>query len=121
MNSIPRPEDRTVLLRIQNSRKPDQIIHVVLDRSNGHFETQGLRDLFGVKEIRVETMDILRSLPEYAEVLSFLFESMSTAQDLNLPFGYQNEFEFGDARYTLYDEGDYRVLKKVGEEEEGRH
>lgn len=103
------------LLKIQNSRKPDQIINLVLDSPDGHFVTEGLKSLFNVKEIRIESRDLLQSLPEYAEVLAFLLETMSAAQDFNLPYAYQNEFEFKDRRYTIYTEGDYRVLKRVDE------
>jgi len=107
--------DDTVLLTLQNKAKPDQIIYLVLDKSNGYFRTKGLKDLFGVEEIRVESNDLLESLPEYAGVLSFLFETMSAAEDLRLPYGYQNEFEFGNTSYTLLEEGGYRVLKREGE------
>jgi len=114
--NITRMEGSTdVLLKIQNSRKPDQIINLVLDSPDGHFVTEGLKSLFNVKEIRIESRDLLQSLPEYAEVLAFLLETMSAAQDFNLPYAYQNEFEFKDRRYTIYTEGDYRVLKRVDE------
>jgi hypothetical protein len=113
MNGTLSEESRPVLLQIQNSKKPDQMIRLVMDRSNGHFETEGLKDLFGVKEIRIETGDVLGSLVEYAGVLSFLLEAMSAAQDLNLPFAYENEFELQGVKYTLYNKGDYRVLQRV--------
>ncbi len=105
--------DRVVLLKIQNSNKPDQMIELVMDRSNSHFVTEGLKKLFGIKEIWIESEDLLQKLPDYAEVLSFLLSAMSAAEDFRLPFAYQNEFEFHGARYTLYEKGDYRVLRKI--------
>ena len=113
MNSATTPEDSAVLLKIQNSSKPDQLINVVLDRAKNHFKTEGLKALFGVKEICVDSGDFLRSLPEYAQVLSFLLETMSAAQELHLPYGYQNEFSVDSTRYSLLDEGEYRVLKRL--------
>lgn len=113
MNVSSIPEDATVLLKIQNSSKPDQLINVVWDRERNEFKTEGLKDLFGVKEIRIDSGDFLQSLQEYGQVLSFLLETMSAAQDLHLPYGYQNEFTVEDVRYSLLDEGDYRVLKRI--------
>ena len=77
-----------------------------------------MRDLFGVKEIRIESKNLLRSLERYSHVLSFLLETMSAAKDYNLPYAYQNEFEFGSDKYTLHEEGEYRVLRKIGEDME---
>jgi hypothetical protein len=114
MNDVPLVQDRAVLLTIQNSTKPEQVIYLVYDRSKEHFETEGLRGLFGVKEIKVDRMAALASLEEYAKVLSFLLETMSAALDLKLPYGYQNEFDFNGARYSIYEEGDYRFLKRLG-------
>jgi hypothetical protein len=106
-------EDQNILLSIQNSKKPEQLIYLVLDDSREHLETQGLQNFFGVKEIRLDTKDVLDSLEEYAAVLSFILESISTAGNLGLPYSYQNEFEFGGARYSLYDAGEHRILKKL--------
>jgi hypothetical protein len=106
-------DGRTILLTLQNKSKPDQIVYLMVDRETGIFETQGLRDLFGMQEIRLGGEAILPGLPEYAQVLSFLFDTMSTAQDLNLPYHYQEEFTFEDTRYMLYQEGDHRVLKRM--------
>jgi hypothetical protein len=113
MNGAWNGEERPVILQIQNSKKPEQVIQLVMDTTNAHLETVGLKALFGVKEIRLETMDVLASLPEYAEVLSFLLEAMSAALDLNLPFVYQSTFDFHDAKYTIHDERDLSVLKRV--------
>jgi len=116
MDNVDESEDKLVLLKIQNSKKTDQMIELVWDKYANQFRTEGLRTLFGVNEIRIESKNVLESLERYSYVLSFLFETMSTAEDLNLPYGYQNEFEFGNERYSLYKEGEYRVLKLVGEE-----
>jgi len=111
-------EDRIILLQIQNNQKPYEMIHLVWDKKRNSFETEGLRDLFSVKEIRIESKDLLRSLERYGHVLSFLLETMSAAEDYNLPYAYQNEFELGNEKYTLHEEGEYRILKKLGEEED---
>lgn len=111
-------EDRITLLQIQNSQKPLEVIHLMWDKKRNSFETEGLKDLFGVKEIRIESKNLLRSLERYSHVLSFLLETMSAAEDYNLPYAYQNEFEFGNEKYTLHEEGEYRVLKKLGEEQD---
>lgn len=113
MNPGEKSDNETVVITLQNNRKPDQIIYLVMNEANGHFETRGLNGLFGVQEIRLEGDDILPALPEYAQVLSFLFDTMSTAQDLNLPYTYQSEFTFGSKNYTLSEEEDHRVLRSV--------
>lgn len=105
------PPDAT-LLRVHNTRKPDQVVSVAMDPSSGQLQTQGLHELFGIKEIRFETRDIVENLQEIAQILSFLLESMSEAEDLGLPYGYGDEFEFFGIPYTLYEEGDVRVLRR---------
>jgi len=107
------PEHQDVLLTIQNNKNPDQGIFLVIDESREHLITQGLQALFGLKEIRMATQDVVQSLHEYAQVLSFILETISTAEELGLPYSYQNEFQFGDAAYTLYEEGGHRFLKKL--------
>jgi hypothetical protein len=111
-------EDKKVLLQIQNSHKPFEVIHLVWDQRNNSFQTEGLKELFGVKEIRIESKGLLSSLERYGHVLSFLLETMSAAEDYHLPYAYQNEFEFGNEKYTLHEKGDYRVLKQIGGEDE---
>lgn len=104
------PDDPNVLLKIQNSRKPDQVVYLILDKEKGQFRTEGLKSNFGVKDIRIIERDLLSALEEYAQVLTFLLETMSEAQNLRLPYAYQDEFELNGVRYTLYDEGDHKVL-----------
>ncbi|MFZ2448305.1 MAG: hypothetical protein WAW37_18250 [Syntrophobacteraceae bacterium] len=105
--------DNVVFLQIQNSKKPEQIISLVLDEATGHFETQGLRANFGVEEVWVERDEFLQGMDEYAQVLSFLLETMSAAQDLNLPYGYLDRFEYKGQGYSLFRENRHRVLKKL--------
>jgi hypothetical protein len=107
------PDDPDVLLSIQNNKHPEQVVYLVLDESHEHLETQGLKALFGLKEIRLDTQAVIESLQEYGQVLSHIVETIATGNDLGLPYGYQNEFQFGNARFTLYEEGDHRLLKKV--------
>jgi hypothetical protein len=107
------PDDLGVLLTIENNRNPEQVIYLVIDDSREHLETQGLQRFFGLKEIRLDTQEVLESLHEYAAVLSHILDTISTARDLNLPYRYQDQFKLGDSSYTLYEEGEYRSLKKV--------
>lgn len=116
MDAETQQQDRKTLMQIQNRQKPDQVIYLVWDRANNSFETTGLRELFNVKEIRIESDDMMQSMERYGHVLSFLFETMSTAKELNLPYGYQSQFEFGNEKYSLRDAGDYRILKQIEEE-----
>lgn len=109
-------EDKKTLLQIHNRQRPDQVIYLVWDQANNAFETTGLRDLFHVKEIRIESQDLMQSLERYGHVLSFLLETMSTAKELNLPYSYQSQFEFGDEKYSLRDAGNYRVLRQMDDE-----
>jgi hypothetical protein len=54
-------------------------------------------------------------MEEYAMLLSFLLETMSAAQDLNLPYSYMENFEHKGQRYTLIVRDGHRVLKKKGQ------
>ncbi len=107
------PDQQNVLMTIQNSKRPDQLIYVVRDEAAGGFRTEGLKELFSVKEIRIDFQEMMFSVPEYGEVLSFLVETMSAARDLNLPYAYENEFTFRNMRFTLHADGDYRVLHRA--------
>ena len=42
MFDMPNTEN-AVFLQIQNSKRPDQIINLVISDSEGHFETRGLK------------------------------------------------------------------------------
>jgi hypothetical protein len=101
-----------VFLQIQNSKKPDQIISVVMSDSEAHFETRGLRGFFGLDEISIERTEFLLGMEEYATLLSFLLETMSAAQDLNLPYSYIDDFEYKGMRYSLTRQNGYRVLSR---------
>jgi hypothetical protein len=101
-----------LILQIQNSKKPDQILDIILDEENGHFETRGLRALFGIEEIWIERMEFMEGMDEFALVISFLLETMSAAQDLNLPYGYQDKFEYKGQYYTLFRRNGHRVLTR---------
>jgi len=100
-----------VILQVQNSRKPEQIISVALDEGSGHFETQGLRVLFGLEEVWIERTEFMEWMDEFASVVSFLLETMSAAQDLNLPYGYRDKFEYKGHQYTLFSINGHRELK----------
>lgn len=108
-------QSANLFLQIQNSKKPDQIINLVLNQQSSppHFETEGLRGLFGVEEVWIDRTEFLQWMEEYATVLSFLFETMSEAQDLNLPYGYQDEFEYRGQVYSLLQKDGFRELKKL--------
>jgi hypothetical protein len=113
MNKTLSLEDQDVLLSIQNTKNPAQGILLVIDESRKYLETQGLRTLFGLKEIRLNTQVVLEDLHQYAQVLTFILDTITTADELGLPYSYQNEFQFDDVDYTLYEEGEYRSLKKA--------
>ena len=107
--------DKAVFLQIQNSKKPDQVISVIMSDSDAHFKTRGLKGLFDLDEIWIERNEFLVSMEEYAILLSFLLETMSAAQDLNLPYSYMEDFEHKGQRYSLIGREGHRVLKKKGQ------
>ena len=107
--------DNAVFLQIQNSKKPEQIISVIMSDPDAHFETRGLKGLFDLDEIWIERNEFLVSMEEYAMLLSFLLETMSEAQDLNLPYSYMEDFEYKGQRYSLIRQDGHRVLKKKGQ------
>ena len=45
-------------------------------------------------------------------MLTFILDTIATADELGLPYSYQNEFQFGDVNYTLYEDGEYRSAEK---------
>lgn len=115
MNKTLSLDDQNVLMSIQNSKNPAQGILLVIDESREYLQTQGLTTLFGLKEIRLNTQQVVQDLHEYAQVLTFILDTIATADELGLPYSYQDEFQVGNVDYTLYEEGDFRSLKKVEE------
>ena len=105
--------DKAVFLQIQNSKKPDQIISLIMSDSEDHFETRGLKGFFGLDEIWIERDEFFLSMEEYAMLLSYLLETMSDAQELNLPYNYLEEFEVKGRRYLLIGQDGHRVLTKT--------
>jgi hypothetical protein len=101
-----------VFLQIQNSKKPDQIISVIMSDSDAHFETRGLKGFFDLDEIWIDRNEFLMSMEEYAMLLSFLLETMSEAQELNLPYSYMEDFEYRGQQYSLLSQDGHRVLKR---------
>ncbi len=101
----------TPLLRIQNSKNPTQVVELNWDDEEKMFVTRGLRDLFGAREIKISSGDLLPHLEEYAHVIGSILEAMSTAEDLHLPFGYKSPFRLGGHEYELVEEGEYTVLR----------
>jgi hypothetical protein len=45
-------------------------------------------------------------------VVSYLLERIATADDLNLPFRYEPEFEVGDSRFILQESEDFMMLER---------
>ncbi len=105
--------DNAVFLQIQNSKRPDQVISLIMSDSDGHFETRGLKGHFGVDEIWIDRSEFLVSMEEYAMLLSYLLETMSSAQELNLPYSYMENFEFKGRRYSFIGQNGHRVLSKT--------
>jgi hypothetical protein len=102
-----------VFLQILNSKRPDQIVNLIMSDSEGHFETRGLKGFFGLDEIWIDRNEFLVAMEEYAMLLSYLLETMSAAQELNLPYAYMEDFEFKGRRYSLIRQNGHRVLSKA--------
>lgn len=113
MQETTAPDEQNVLMTIQNNRNPSQVIYLVFDGTHRYLQTNGLREIFGLKEILLETSDVVQDVQEYAALLGRIMEMISAAEDLHLPFRYQEEFEFNGQHYTLEEQGEFRVLKKV--------
>ncbi len=103
-------EKSRTLIRLQNQRKPDQVVEVNWNEKSGFFETQGLKSLFDVDEVRVDAGELLSNIEEYAWALYWLLESMSVADDLGIPFVYEEHFSVGSTGYTLQRDSEGYVL-----------
>ncbi len=93
-------------------RRQGATVLIVEREADAHFETRGLSGLFDLDEIWIGRNEFLVSMEEYAILLSYLLETMSEAQDLNLPYSYMEDFEYKGQRYSLIRQDGHRVLKK---------
>ena len=109
------PSGPEPLLTIRNSRRPEQVIDLLPEAGGGAFVTRGLMPLFHVPEVRIEAAELGAALPDYAQVLAFLLETMSMAEDMGLPYAYQRDFEHGGARWRLERKGEAYTLRRVAE------
>jgi hypothetical protein len=101
---------KVVIATIANRKDPTQIVEIVHQPDRGIFVTQGIAPYFRLKEIAVPQNLMLAEIQELTKVLSYLLERIATAGDLNLPFRYDPEFEFGDRLYRLDETEEHMLL-----------
>ena len=100
----------TVIASIANERKPGQVVEVVHLPDKQLFVTRGILTHFRLKEVAVPQAVMLAEVGEITGVLSYLLERIATADDLNLPFRYEPEFDVNGRWYHLQDDGDFMIL-----------
>ncbi len=101
-----------IIATIGNQNNPAQVVEIVHLPEKGIFLTRGISTHFSLKEIAVPQNLMLPAIDEMTGVVSYLLERIATADDLQLPFLYEPEFQVGDSRYTLQESGDFIMLER---------
>ena len=99
-----------VLAIISNKKDPTQLVEIVHLPQKQLFLTRGISHNFHMKEIAVPQGHMLAEIGEVTLLLSHILERIATAADLNLPFQYDLDFEFGNRKYSLEQWEDYFLL-----------
>lgn len=108
----PEVSQEIVIATIGNQNNPAQVVEIVHLPEKGVFHTRGISTHFNLKEIAVPQNLMLPAIQEMTGVVSYLLERIATADDLNLPFRYEPEFEVGDSRFSLHESGDFMMLER---------
>ncbi len=108
----PEVSQEIVIATIGNQNNPAQVVQIVHLPEKGVFHTRGISTHFNLKEIAVPQNLMLPALQEMTGVVSYLLERIATADDLNLPFRYEPEFEVGDSRFILQESEDFMMLER---------
>ena len=108
----PESAKEMIIATIANQKNPGQVVEIVHFPEEGIFGTRGVTTHFQLKEIAVPQILMLAEMQEYTEVLSYILERIATAADLRLPFRYESEFDIGDSRFSLEDNGDFMILTR---------
>jgi hypothetical protein len=99
-----------VLATISNKKDPTQRVEIVHLPHEQLFVTRGISHNFQIKEIAIPQGHMLAEIQEVTRLLSYLLERIATAADLNLPFHYEHDFEFGNRSYHLQETENYLLL-----------
>jgi hypothetical protein len=108
----PEISQEIIIATIGNQNNPAQVVEIVHLPEKGLFLTRGISTHFNLKEIAVPQGLMLPALQEMTGVVSYLLERIATADDLNLPFRYEPEFELGDSRFILQESADFMMLER---------
>ena len=101
-----------IIATIGNQNNPAQVVEIVHFPDKGVFLTRGISTHFNLKEIAVPQNLMLPAVQEMTGVVSYLLERIATADDLNLPFRYEPEFQVGESRFTLLESEDFMMLER---------
>jgi hypothetical protein len=99
-----------VLATLSNKNDPTELVEIVHLPQKQLFLTRGISHNFHIKEIAIPQGHMLGEIHEVTRLLSYILERIATAADLNLPFQYDLDFEFGNRKYSLEEREDYLLL-----------
>ena len=101
-----------IIATIGNQNNPAQVVEILHLPEKELFLTRGISTHFNLKEIAVPQNLMLPAIQEMTGVVSYLLERIATADDLNLPFRYEPEFEVDDSRFILQESEDFMMLER---------
>ena len=108
--SGPDAAEEIVVATIANQKNAAQVVEIVHLPEKGILITRGISMHFGLKEIAIPQNVMLPAIHEMTSVLSYILERIATADDLNIPFRYDPEFELDDKIYILQEGEDFMIL-----------
>jgi len=104
-----------VVASIENSLNPLQVVDICYLREENLFVTQGIREHFGRKEIRIGARLMVTDFELMGTILAAVLERLSVAQEAGVEFAYAPAFTVLGREYFLTEEGDCMVLSRQEE------
>jgi hypothetical protein len=104
------------IAEIKNRHREDEIVHILYVPSFNAFITEGIHDIFGLKEILIPAYMVVKDLELIGSIISIILEDMSVAREQNDSFKFTKKFELMGKCYVMEEKELYVELLEEKED-----